>query len=500
MFQNPIIVICSGGLSGLIFALSLSEVFVAEKISGKILLYHENYKIRDLNDQLFSLNKNEILRLHKVFDPAQTSQDLRFDLLVLADGYSVDLCDSCQFEKEVISNHYELEIKFNLADIYLQNSETEFTNIIQDGFRFFEINNYDLGSISKVSTDSLVNKEFYKSYQHGHNKSLVCVIGKSAFNCKAWQIKSMSLEIAISTATILAEKISDEHEQKISLEITRNILDKFSNGMLNYKKELVHQFQLRSMDNILSQVIYKTINNYNKQYPDDQSSIDSSDFMTTLNKYLRLFKIDVLDQLKKDISSEDSDDSSDNETQPESLSLEQFFQLTFGDEVISYDATNFVADELTNEIFRAKVEPCLIYSSEQILDSKELDDPSQTLNQLVDWKGRNYLVAFLDRVPKKALSKTLISLTRANIPIPLLFTNKNDFNQKGLRVLKEIQSLILRNKYHLLLFFNLTTNELTSPFSKMLYPNICKHREDGFSITSVGSIDISFHLVLENYG
>lgn len=63
----------------------------------------------------------------------------------------------------------------------------------------------------------------------------------------------MSLEIAISTATILAEKISDEHEQKISLEITRNILDKFSNGMLNYKKELVHQFQLRSMDNILSQ-------------------------------------------------------------------------------------------------------------------------------------------------------------------------------------------------------------------------------------------------------
>ncbi|CAB5362266.1 unnamed protein product [Rhizophagus irregularis] len=659
MFQNPIIVVCSGGLSGLIFALSLSEVFVAEKISGKILLYHEDYKIRDSKDQLFLLNKNEILRLpqsvrdyvsspcslhkfedrllelikklpketvqliHERFDPAQTSQDLRFDLLVLADGYSVDLCDSCQFEKEVISNHYELEIKFNLADIYLQNSETEvlslfqtrylmqlqqnnqnlkinlsksefdnieidsglnsiknnswFTNIIQDGFRFFEINSYDLGSISKGSTDSLVNKEFYKSYQHGHNKSLVCVIGESAFNCKAWQIKSMSLEIAISTATILAEKISDEHEQKISLEITRNILDKFSNGMLNYKKELVHQFQLRSMDNILSQVIHKTINNYNKQYPDDQSSIDSSDLMTTLNKYPRLFKIDVLDQLKKEyvnnvkisapeiyikkldriqnivnyltiyesclsshkniesnkgdrvelsqsslilqdfdsnkipdqkiqkiengsISSEDSDDSSDNETQPESLSLEQFFQLTFGDEVISYDATNFVVDELTNEIFRAKVEPCLIYSSEQILDSKELDDPSQTLNQLVDCKGRDYLVAFLDKVPKKALSKTLISLTRANIPIPLLFTNKNDFNQKGFRVLKEIQSLILRDKYHLLLFFNLTTNELTSPFSKMLYPNICKHREDGFSTTSVGSIDISFHPVSENYG
>ncbi|PKK57704.1 hypothetical protein RhiirC2_797573 [Rhizophagus irregularis] len=215
MFQNPIIVICSGGLSGLIFALSLSEVFVAEKISGKILLYHENYKIHRLLELIKKLPKETAQLIHERFDPAQTSQDLRFDLLVLADGYSVDLCDSCQFEKEVISNHYELEIKFNLADIYLQNSETE-------------------------------------------------------------------------------------HEQKISLEITRNILDKFSNGMLNYKKELVHQFQLRSMDNILSQVIYKTINNYNKQYPDDQSSIDSSDFMTTLNKYLRLFKIDVLDQLKKE--------------------------------------------------------------------------------------------------------------------------------------------------------------------------------------------------------
>ncbi|CAB4389164.1 unnamed protein product [Rhizophagus irregularis] len=208
-----------------------------------------------------------------MFDPAQTSQDFRFDLLVLADGYSVNLYDSCQFEKEVISNHYELEINFSLTENHFQNSEIEilssfqirylmqlqqnnqnlkinlsksefdnieldsgsnsiknnpwFTNIIQDGFGFFEINNYDLGSISKVSTDSLVNKEFYKSYQHGHNKSLVCVIGESAFNCKAWQIKSMSLEIAISTATILAEKISDEHEQKISLEITRNILDKF---------------------------------------------------------------------------------------------------------------------------------------------------------------------------------------------------------------------------------------------------------------------------------
>uniref|UniRef100_U9TEY0 Uncharacterized protein n=1 Tax=Rhizophagus irregularis (strain DAOM 181602 / DAOM 197198 / MUCL 43194) TaxID=747089 RepID=U9TEY0_RHIID len=601
------------------------------------------YSLHGFEDRLLELikklPKETVQLIHERFDPAQTSQDFRFDLLVLADGYSVNLYDSCQFEKEVISNHYELEINFSLTENHFQNSEIEilssfqirylmqlqqnnqnlkinlsksefdnieldsgsnsiknnpwFTNIIQDGFRFFEINNYDLGSISKVSTDSLVNKEFYKSYQHGHNENLVCVIGESAFNCKAWQNKSMSLEIAISTATILAEKISDEHEQKISLEITRNILDKFSNGMLNYKKELVHQFQLRSMDNILSQVIHKTINNYNKQYPDDQSPIDSSDFMTTLNKYPRLFEIDVLDQLKKeyvnnvkisapfikkldriqnivnyfiifesclsshkniesnkgdlvklsqsvildksldhddhisDTSSEDSDDSSDNETQPESLSLEEFFQITFGDEPISYDATNFVVDELTEEIFKVKVIPSLKDPTNgilrnifpyiidiinrtislqriqdcirQISDSKELDDSSQTLKRLVDCKGRDYLVAFLDKVPKKALSKILLSLTRANIPIPLLFTNKNDFSQKGLRVLREIHSLILQENYHLLLSFNLTTSELSSPFSKMLYPIICKPREDGLSITSTGSIDISFHPASENY-
>ncbi|RGB35755.1 hypothetical protein C1646_742084 [Rhizophagus diaphanus] len=701
MLQKPIIVVCSGGLSGLVFALSLAEIFVTKEISGKILLYHEDYKVRNSKNQLYSINETEILRLpqsvrdyvsptysmheledrllelikkipeetvqliHERFDPVQTSQDFRFDLLVLADGYNVNLCDSFQFEKEVISSHYELEINFNLIDNHLQNSEIEilslfqtryliqfqqnnqrvlkinlsksefdnieldpssnsiknnpwFMNIIRDGFRFFEINNYDLISISKSSNNSLVVKEFYKNYQHGQNGNLenfVCVIGESAFDCKSWQNKSMNLGIAISTATILAEQFTVE--QGVSFEITSSILVKFSNGMLNFQKELVNQFQQKSMDNILSKVIHNIIDNYNKQYPDDQSSIDSSDFMSTLSKYPRLFEIDhtfdykstsVLDELKEeyvnnvkisapeiffkkldriqsmvnyfiifesrlsshnpytknvesnkdvwvelsqslilqdfdsnknldqkiendnisDTSSEDSDDSSVSERQFESLSLEEFFQMTFGDEIISYDATNFVTDELTKEIFKVKVKPSLSDPTNgilrnifpyivdiinrtiplqriqdcvrQISDSKELDDPSQALNRLVNCKGRDYLVAFLDKVPKKALSKTLLSLTRANIPIPLLFTNKNDFNQKGLRVLKEIQSLILRDKYHLLLSFNLTTSELTTPFSKKLYPIICKHREDGLSVTSAGSIDISFHSASENYG
>ncbi|GBB87731.1 hypothetical protein RclHR1_14200001 [Rhizophagus clarus] len=706
MLQKPIIVVCSGGPSGLIFTLSLSEIFITKKISGRIVLYHEDYKIRNSKNQLFSVNETEFLRLpqsvrecvsptysmhefedrllelikklpnetaqliHERFDPARISQDVRFDLLVLADGYSVNLCNSYQFEKEVISNQYELEINFNLTENRLQNSEMEilsllqtrylmqlqqncqsflkvnlsksefdsieldsnsnsiknnpwFMNIVRDGFKFFEINNDDLVSISKTSNSSLVTKEFYKSYRHNLNENVenfICVIGESAFYCKSWQNKSISLEIAISTATILAEQLAAE--QIVPLEITRSILDKFSDGMLNLRKELENQFQLRSMDNTLSKVIQNIIDSYNKQYPDDQSSIDPSDFMSTLNKYPQLFDIDhtfdyksasVLDELKEeyvnnikisapeiffkkldriqsmvnyftifesflsshtldsknvesnkddwvelsqssilrdfdsnksmdqkfqkmendnisdtDASSEDSDDSSDDETQLESLSLEEFFQMTFGDGVINYDATNFVTDELTKEIFNDKVKSCLSDPTNgilrnifpyivdiinrtiplqriqdcirQISDSKEFDDPSQALNRLVNCKGRDYLVAFLDKVPKKALSKILLSITRANIPIPLLFTNKNEYSQKGLRVLREIQDLVVRDKYHLLLSFNLTTSELASPFSKKLYPIICKYREDGLSITSTGSIDISFHSASENYG
>ena len=64
-----------------------------------------------------------------------------------------------------------------------------FVNIIRDGLKFFEINNYDLVSVSKNSSDSLASKEFYKSYKHDHNEKFVCVIGDSAFNCNAWQNK-----------------------------------------------------------------------------------------------------------------------------------------------------------------------------------------------------------------------------------------------------------------------------------------------------------------------
>jgi hypothetical protein len=63
MLQKPIIVVCSGGPSGLVFALSLSEIFVTKKTPGKILLYHEDYKIRNSKNQLYSVNETEFLRL-----------------------------------------------------------------------------------------------------------------------------------------------------------------------------------------------------------------------------------------------------------------------------------------------------------------------------------------------------------------------------------------------------------------------------------------------------
>ncbi|GBC08887.1 hypothetical protein RclHR1_08460004 [Rhizophagus clarus] len=646
------VVVCSGGLSGLIFALSLSEIFVVKNISGNILVYHEDV---DSKNQLLLVNEHDFLRLPKnirdyvssaavfkeifsdqqQFNPTSTE---KYDLLVLADGYG-DLCNNFHFEKKATSERYELKIDFQTPKGQLQNDEvlsllqtryfmqiqdndqnflkinlskSEYDNIeldassnlnliknnpwlinmIRDGFQIFEINiDVDLASVIKGSDNLLVSNEFYKSQRDGQNESFVCVIGDSAFSpfdYKSWQNRSTNLGIAISTATILAEQLAVEHEN------TRNKLNEFSNAMLNFQKRLEHRFQLTSMNNILLKVTNNIIDNYNEQhYMNPLSSINPSDFMSFLKKYPQLFGIDctyddgrtydhegvnILDGIKEkyntkpsapetflkkldkiqiianyfiifesflsfrnlsnneessndavsDLSSKDSDDSSDEETSSDSLdgiSLEEFFNVTFGEEEINYDATIFITDELTKEVFKDKVVSCLkdptkgilrnifphivdiinrTISLQRIQDciqqiSEEIDDPSQLLRRLANCKGRDYLVAFLDKVPKKEFSKVLLSLIRANIPIPLLFTNKNEYSQKGLRVLREMHNLTLQN-YHLLLSFNLSTSELDSPFSKKLYSTICKHRENRLSITSAGSIDISFHSASENNG
>jgi hypothetical protein len=161
--------------------------------------------------------------------------------LVLADGYSVSLCDNFHFEREVISKRYELKIDFQVTKSQLQNNEIEilsllqtryfmqqnndqnflkinlskseydnvefnvnsnlnslknnpwFTNMIRDGFQIFEVDiGGDLASITKNSDDLLASKEFYKGYQQrdGQKENFICVIGDSSFNlsnCNSWR-------------------------------------------------------------------------------------------------------------------------------------------------------------------------------------------------------------------------------------------------------------------------------------------------------------------------
>ncbi|PKK73699.1 hypothetical protein RhiirC2_327960 [Rhizophagus irregularis] len=248
------IVVCNEGPSGLIFALLLSEIFVTKNISGKITIFHTH----NSKNELFLVNKNDFLRLPRnIFDYISSAAvfkeifsaersayfmdelenklleiilksnnnfvqvikkrfyptSTQYDLLVLADGYSVNLQDNYRFEKEVILKSYELKVNFQTTKNQLQNNETEilsllqtryfleqdndqnflkvnlskseydnidfnddstlnsiknpwFLNIIRDGFEFFEVNvDEKLISITKSSNDLLVSKEFYKSYQ-----------------------------------------------------------------------------------------------------------------------------------------------------------------------------------------------------------------------------------------------------------------------------------------------------------------------------------------------
>src|SRR5437868_5745842 len=89
------------------------------------------------------------------FDPTRTIQ---YNLLVLADGYSINLCDSYQFEKEVISKRYELEINFHVTENHLQNSEPEILSLIQTRYLMqLQENNQNFLKInlSKFEYDSI---------------------------------------------------------------------------------------------------------------------------------------------------------------------------------------------------------------------------------------------------------------------------------------------------------------------------------------------------------
>ena len=79
--------------------------------------------------------------------------------------------------------------EFDSISIELDSIKNNFwiTNVMNDGFKFFKVDNYDLISISKSSDNLLVTKEFYRIHQREQNESFVCMIGDAAFDCKFWQ-------------------------------------------------------------------------------------------------------------------------------------------------------------------------------------------------------------------------------------------------------------------------------------------------------------------------
>ncbi|CAG8528217.1 999_t:CDS:2, partial [Ambispora gerdemannii] len=215
----------------------------------------------------------------------------------------------------------------------------------------------------------------------------------------------------------------------------------------------------------------------------------------------------------------DSFDENEN-----TLTIDEFFEITFGSDPLDFDSTQFVTEELTVEIVSKCVERALQNSSHGILRDlfpflidilsrtvslRKLVDcirqilrhnrNHQRLGRLETCTGRDFLVAFLNQVPEKAMSKMLNTLVSSNIPIPILLTDQLGSYPKGLTVLSGLRELVTAKKYCLLLSFNLTTSEISPPFSKQLYPTLSTNREDIMSISHPGSIDISFHSASENH-
>ncbi|KAG9295681.1 hypothetical protein G9A89_002999 [Geosiphon pyriformis] len=224
---------------------------------------------------------------------------------------------------------------------------------------------------------------------------------------------------------------------------------------------------------------------------------------------------------KEEIFDEFNDDfSEDGEN---SLTVAEFSNLTFGTNPLEFDPTDFVCGELdVAKFFQLVVEPMLQNDEQGILRNlfpylidllnrtvtfdkiatciketlKIYSNP--TLKKLEICKGRDYLAMFLDHIPDKSLPKMLGTLVSSNIPIPLLLTKEHQCYEKGLRVLSALRDIVIEKDYCLLLVMNLTTSKLENPFSKQLYPALCKNREKPTGVTFPGSIDITFHPASEN--
>ncbi|CAG8789014.1 12517_t:CDS:2, partial [Dentiscutata erythropus] len=168
------------------------------------------------------------------------------------------------------------------------------------------------------------------------------------------------------------------------------------------------------------------------------------------------------------------------------LTVDDFFKLSFGLTPIKLDPTEFVTNELTEKLFASLIKSSLKEQSptgifrnlflylvdiisrkipitrlvnyiQKINKNNEFDDVYKILQRFEEFcTSRDFLIAFLDKVSKNSFSKILNTLVAANIPISIYLSN-DTHSQKGIKVL------------------------------------------NGMRISNLNSIDISFYAVSENH-
>ncbi|CAG8681188.1 26707_t:CDS:2 [Dentiscutata erythropus] len=210
------------------------------------------------------------------------------------------------------------------------------------------------------------------------------------------------------------------------------------------------------------------------------------------------------------------------------LTIDDFFKLSFGLTPIELDPTEFVTNELTKELFSSLIEPSLkepnptgifrniflylvdiivsrtipitrlVNYIQAINENNEFVDIYQILQRFEECTGRDFFIAFLDKIPENSFSKILHTIVAANIPIPIYLSN-NKHSQKGLKVLNGLRDIISAHNHHLFISVNQPNNDLGIPFSKQLYKNYSNNREEVSGICNPNSIDISFHSKSENH-
>ncbi|CAG8478301.1 4847_t:CDS:10 [Dentiscutata heterogama] len=210
------------------------------------------------------------------------------------------------------------------------------------------------------------------------------------------------------------------------------------------------------------------------------------------------------------------------------LGLSDFFELSFGLGPIEFDPTSFVTEELTIDLFTSLIKPSLCESNPRgifrnlfpylvdyinrtipltrfanhvndfIDENDKLKDPQGILQRFRKCTGRDFFIAFLDKISINSLPKLLNAVIYANIPIPIFLPNDMVNFEKGLRVLDAMHDIIDIGKYHLFLSVNQGNTKMKSPFTKQIYKCYSNNREDRLGLCHPGSIDISFHAASED--